>query len=131
MPRGEEPMKKISILIAVAVLGISASAYAAEVTGVLVDLACYTKDKANTTNAHKGMGETCAQACAKKGATVALVTEKGEVYEIMAMGGLAGENNAKLVPHMSHTVTLTGDVVESKDKKTRMIHATALKMISK
>jgi hypothetical protein len=124
-------MKKTAILIAVAVLGISASAYAADVTGVLVDLACYTKDKANTTNAHKGMGETCAQACAKKGGTVALVTEKGEVYEIMTMGSLAGENNAKLVPHMSHTVTLTGDVVDSRDKKTKMIHATALKMISK
>jgi hypothetical protein len=125
-------MKKLSMLVAAIVLGISASAYAAEVTGVLVDLACYTKDKANTTNAHKGMGETCAQACAKKGGTVALVTEKGEVYEVMTMGGLSGENNnAKLVPHMSHTVTLTGDVVESKDKKTRTIHATALKMVSK
>jgi hypothetical protein len=124
-------MKKISILIAAILLGMSASAHAAEVTGVLVDLACYTKDKANTTNAHKGMGETCAQACAKKGGTVALVTEKGEVYEVMAMGGLSGENNAKLVPHMSHTVTLTGDVVDSKDKKTKMIHATALKLISK
>jgi hypothetical protein len=131
MRRGGGTMKKISILIAVAVLGISASVYAAEVTGVLVDLACYTKDKANTTNAHKGMGETCAQACAKKGGTVALVTEKGEVYEIMAMGSLSGENNAKLVPHMSHTVTLTGDVVDSRDKKTKMIHATALKTISK
>lgn len=123
-------MKKVSLIAAI-VLGIATSAFAAEVTGVLVDLACYTKDKANTTNAHKGMGETCAQACAKKGGTVALVTEKGDVYEVMTMGGLAGENNAKLVPHMSHTVTLTGDVVDSKDKKTKMIHATALKMISK
>ena len=124
-------MKRISIMAAALVLLLSASAFAADVTGVLVDLACYTKDKANTTNAHKGMGETCAQACAKKGGTVALVTEKGEVYEVMTMGGLAGENNAKLVPHMSHTVTLTGDVVDSKDKKTKMIHASALKMISK
>ena len=124
-------MKRISIMAAALVLILSASAFAAEVTGVLVDLACYTKDKANTTNAHKGMGETCAQACAKKGGTVALVTEKGDVYEVMTMGGLAGENNAKLVPHMSHTVTLTGDVMDSKDKKTKMIHATALKMISK
>ncbi len=123
-------MKKLAVIAAI-VLGITTSAFAAEVTGVLVDLACYTKDKANTTNAHKGMGETCAQACAKKGGTVALVTEKGELYEVMTMGGLAGENNAKLVPHMSHTVTLTGDVVDSKDKKTKMIHATALKMISK
>jgi putative hemolysin len=123
-------MKKLSLIAAI-VLGITTSAFAAEVTGVLVDLACYTQDKANTTNAHKGMGETCAQACAKKGGTVALVTQKGEVYEVMTMGALAGENNAKLVPHMSHTVTLTGDVVDSKDKKTKMIHATALKMISK
>ena len=124
-------MKRISIMAAALVLMLSASAFAAEVTGVLVDLACYTKDKANTTNAHKGMGDTCAQACAKKGGTVALVTEKGDVYEVMTMGGLAGENNAKLVPHMSHTVTLTGDVMDSKDKKTKMLHATALKMISK
>jgi hypothetical protein len=123
-------MTKLAVIAAI-VLGITTSAFAAEVTGVLVDLACYTKDKANTTNAHKGMGETCAQACAKKGGTVALVTEKGDVYEVMTMGGLAGENNAKLVPHMAHTVTLTGDVVDSKDKKTKMIHATALKMISK
>jgi len=123
-------MKRISIMAAALVLILSASAFAADVTGVLVDLACYTKDKANTTNAHKGMGDTCAQACAKKGGTVALVTEKGDVYEVMTMGGLAGENNAKLVPHMSHTVTLTGDVMDSKDKKTKMIHATALKMIS-
>ena len=123
-------MKKLTVIAAI-VLSSTTSAFAADVTGVLVDLACYTKDKANTTNAHKGMGENCAQACAKKGGTVALVTEKGEVYEVMTMGGLAGENNAKLVPHMSHTVTLTGDVVDSKDKKTKMIHATALKMVSK
>ena len=32
---------------------------------------------------------------------------------------------------MSHTVTLTGDVTDSADKKSKVIHATALKMISK
>jgi hypothetical protein len=121
-------MKKIAFAIAL-LLGIATCATAAELTGVLVDKACYTKDKANTTNAHKGMGETCAQACAKKGNTVALVTEKGDVYDVMPMGALAGDNNAKLVPHMSHTVTLTGDVMDTKGSK--MIHATALKMISK
>ena len=122
-------MKKLSIIVATAVLSLSTSTFAAEVTGVLVDLACYTKDKANTTNAHKAMGEACAQSCAKNGNTVALVTEKGDVYELMTMGALAGEKNAKLVPHMSHTVTLTGDVTDVKGKKT--IHATSLKMISK
>lgn len=122
-------MNKLFAIVTAIVLGLSASAFAAEVTGVLVDLACYTKDKANTTNAHKGMGEACAQSCAKNGDTVALVTEKGDVYELMTMGALAGEKNAKLVPHMGHTVTLTGDVVDAKGKKT--IHTTALKMISK
>ena len=117
-------------VIAIAMLlGIGATARAAELTGVLVDKACYAKDKANTTNAHKGMDEACAQACAKNGNTVALVTEKGEVYDVMPMGNLAGDKNAKLVPHMSHTVTLTGDVMNTKDAK--MIHATDLKMISK
>lgn len=125
-------MKKVSLMVAAFVLALGmASAQAAEVTGVLVDKACYMKDKANTTNAHKGMGETCAQACAKKGSTVSLVTEKGEVYDVMTMADLAGESNAKLVPHMGHTVTLTGDIVDSKDKKSKEIHATALKMISK
>ena len=123
-------MKRTSALLAVLmVLMVAGPALAAEVTGVLVDEGCYTKDKANTTNAHKGMGETCAQACAKKGNTVALVTEKGDVIEVMPMGDLAGDNNAKLVPHMSHKVTLTGDVMDVKGKK--MIHASALKMISK
>ena len=88
---------KAYLMIAAIVLGSAVSASAAEITGVLVDKACYTKDKANTTNAHKGMGETCAQACAKKGGTVSLVTEKGEVYDVMTMGDLAGENNAKLM----------------------------------
>ena len=120
-------MKKLTVIVAAMVLSLGGSTFAAEVTGVLVDLACYTKDKANTTNAHKGMGETCAQSCAKNGNTVALVTEKGEVYELAAMGELAGEKNAKLVPHMSHTVTLTGNITDEKGKKT--IHATALKMV--
>lgn len=121
-------MKKVALIVVV-ILGIGVSAFAADVTGVLVDKACYTKDKANTTNAHKNMGDTCAQDCAKKGNTVALVTPKGEVYDVMPMGTLAGEKNAKLVPHMSHTVTLTGDVTDAKGTKT--IHASALKMVSK
>jgi hypothetical protein len=122
---------KVCLAIAALVFGFGTSASAAEITGVLVDKACYTQDKANTTNAHKGLGETCAQACARKGGTVALVTDKGEVYDVMTMGSLSGDNNEKLVPHMSHTVTLTGDVMDSADKKSKMIHATALKMISK
>lgn len=127
-------MKKIAVAVAVVWLGCSASAYAAEVAGILVDLACYTKDNRNTTNAHVGMSQTCAQDCARKGGTVAIVTKTGEVYEVMAMGAIAGENNAKLVPHMSHTVTLTGEIAEpaaGSKTKNKVIHATELKMVSR
>jgi hypothetical protein len=121
--------KKLSMLAAALVLGCGIIAMAAPttVTGVLVDKACYTKDKANTTNEHKGMGATCAQDCAKKGNQVALVTSTGDVYNVT--GDLAADTNAKLVPHMSHTVTLTGEVKDEKGVKS--IEATALKMVSK
>src|SRR5258706_5627163 len=122
-------MKKLSALAVAVVLGWAVIAMAAPttVTGVLVDKACYTKDKANTTNEHKGMGATCAQDCAKKGNQVALVTSTGEVYDVK--GTLAADMNAKLVPHMSHTVALTGEVSGEKDKMA--IAATELKMVSK
>ena len=117
--------------LAVVWLAYGVPALAADVTGILVDESCYTKDKANTTNAHKGMSETCAQQCAKKGSQVALVTTSGEVFQVMAMGDLVAADNAKLVPHMSHTVTLTGTVADGAAGKPKMIHATALKMVSK
>lgn len=116
--------------LALSALAYGTPAFAADVTGILVDEACYNLSKANTTNAHKDMGETCATECAKKGNQVALVTKTGEVYEVMAMGALAGETNAKLVPHMSHTVTLTGSIASGAAGKPKMIHATALKMVS-
>jgi hypothetical protein len=77
------------------------------------------------------MSATCAAECAKAGKPVAIVTKEGVVYEVMAMGDLAGDKNAKLVPHMSHTVTLTGAIADGAAGKPKMIHATALKMISK
>ena len=122
-------MKKLSMLAAVVVLGWTAITLAAPttVTGILVDKGCYTKDKANTTNEHKGMSATCAQDCAKGGKQVSLVTSSGDVYDVT--GDLAAEKNAKLVPHMSHTVTLTGEVTDAAGKKS--IAATALKMVSK
>jgi len=111
----------------VAVLAMPAFAKTETVTGQLVDTACYSKDKANTGNEHKGMGATCAQDCAKKGTPVALLTSDGKVYQVT--GGLAANNNAKLVPHMSHTMEITGDVTEKDGKM--MITANDIKMIKK
>jgi len=59
---------------------------------------------------------------------MAILTDDGKVYTIA--GGLAAENNAKLVPHISHTVAVTGDVMKNKDGS-MMIHGTSLKMLKK
>jgi hypothetical protein len=108
-----------------------APAFAATETvkGRIVDQSCYLKDKANTMNNHKMPAETadCAVACAKKGAPLALLTEDGKLYQIT--GGLAADMNAKLIPHISHTVEVTGDVTDKDGKK--MIASAELKMISR
>lgn len=106
------------------VVAIGAPAFAGEMTvkGELIDQACYTKDAKNVGEAH----QSCATTCAKKGSPVALLTSDG-VYTIT--GDLTKDNNAQLVPHMSHIMEVTGDVTEKDGKK--MIAATAIKMISK
>jgi hypothetical protein len=122
--------KFVTVFMGAAFLvALSAPAFAKveTVRGILVDSSCYSKDKTLTANAHKGMSETCAQDCAKKGSPVALVTPDGKVY--MVSGDVAANTNAKLIPHMSHVMELTGDVSESDGKTT--IAATDLKMISK
>ena len=112
--------------LAAAFLACAASALAADVTGILVDTACYNFNKANTTMAHKGMTDTCAADCAKKGNKLAVVTKEGEMYEIT--GALTADNNAKLVAHMTHNIVLTGKVTKGATGKPSQIDATAVKM---
>ena len=50
-------------------------------------------------------------------------------YVFDLTGDLAANNNAKLIPHMSHKVELTGDVTEK--GSTMTIAASSLKMISR
>ena len=111
-------------------LGTPAIAKIETVKGKIVDQACYKMDKANTGKDHKmPKGDTtdCAVACAKAGRPMALLTDDGKVYELG--GGLADEKNAKIIPHISHTVEVTGDVTEKDGKM--IIAADALKMISR
>jgi|SRR5581483_1909420 len=112
-------------------LGAPAWAKVETVKGVLVDQACYKADKSNTGERHimkNGPMDNCATACAKLGQPVALLTSDGKLYEVA--GDLAANKNEKLVPHMTHTVELTGDVTAGKDGAMK-IAATSLKMISK
>ena len=114
----------------VVALGAPAFAATETVKGKIVDQTCYTKDmKANAGQDHKMPQDVkdCATACAKKGAPLALLTDDGKLYQIT--GGLAADMNAKLIPHISHTVEVTGDVTEKEGKK--MIASADLRMISR
>jgi hypothetical protein len=100
------------------------------VKGQIVDMGCYKMDKSNTGVDHKmpkGDTKDCALGCAKAGQPMALLTSDGKVYEIS--GSLAADKNAKLIPHISHTVEITGDTMNHGGKM--MIMAESLKMVSK
>src|SRR5262245_28593792 len=110
--------------------GVSARAATETITGKLIDQSCYNHDKNATGNDHKMGGKDvagCAAMCAKKGQPVAVLTGDGKVYTVK--GGLAADNNAKLVAHMGHTVSITGDVATADGGTT--ITASDLKMVSK
>ena len=94
-------------------LGAPAFAKTETVKGQIIDESCYKMDKSNVGKDHKmPKGDTadCAVACAKADRPMALLTEDGKVYEIT--GGVATDKNAKIVPHVAHTVEITGDVSE-------------------
>ena len=108
-------MRKSAIALLGALFAVALGTSAFEktnVTGVLIDMACYAHNKENVGNRHKDetQGYICAQACALEGFPVGLLTTDGKVYQVM--GDLAANSNAKLVPHMAQTVTLTGEVSE-------------------
>ncbi len=118
-------MRKVfaTMVAAAFVAAAAAPAFAKEMTvkGEVVDQTCYMKDHKNMGASHKD----CATTCAKKGQPMALLTEDGKLYQIT--GDLAADNNAKLVPHVAHTVEVTGDVTEKDGKM--MIDGKSLKMI--
>ncbi|PYU25836.1 MAG: hypothetical protein DMG32_11230 [Acidobacteria bacterium] len=127
-------MRKVcaALTVAVFVLALGAVAFAATqtISGQLIDQTCYKMNSSNSGVDHKmpsGDVKDCAITCAKMGRPLALLTADGKVYTVT--GDLAANNNAKLVPHMSHKVELTGDVTETGGTMT--IAATSLKMISK
>jgi len=102
------------------------------VKGQIIDGACYKMDKSNVGLDHKmPKGETkdCALICAKAGHPMSLLTSDGKVYEIT--GGLAASNNAKIIPHITHTVEVTGDVTEKDGKMMIAADTGALKMVSR
>ena len=100
--------KHVALSLAVMVIALwTAPVFVATetVTGEVVSLSCYFQNKRNVGKA----GLLCALATIKYEANpVGLVTAGGKVYQLA--GGLAANNNAKVVPLLSHTITITGEV---------------------
>jgi hypothetical protein len=92
-----------------------AASNSSRVTGQLVDLSCYSQNKADTGDHHFQKGISCAQACAREGFEVGLLTPDGKLYHVR--GELTAHSNEKLIPYMSQSVTITGVVSEKNDQK--------------
>jgi hypothetical protein len=114
------------LMVVLISLGVPACAKGHTLRGRLVDEVCYLQDPiANSGDNHPGMASDCATTCAQKGSQVALATDNGTLYEIT--GGLAANNNAKLIPHIAHTVEIRGDVTKRDGQL--MLVADDLKML--
>jgi len=123
-------LKLMATLLAGASLvgcGASAQGKTETVTGKVVDLVCYARNKANTELDHD-QGRVCAIACIKwEGNPAGIVTADGKAYQLT--GAVLGKNNLKIADHIAHTVTITGTVSE-KDGMT-MLAGDTLTMVSK
>jgi len=95
------------------------------VTGKVVCLVCYARNKANS-GADHDTGRMCAHACIKwEGNPAGIVAADGTVYQLA--GPVVENNNARVLPHIAHTVSVTGDAFD-KDGMT-MIRADDLKAV--
>jgi hypothetical protein len=120
----------VVLLLALMVAGAIAPAGAATetVNGRLVDLYCYNPTTKENAGMDHRQGRECAYACAKwEGQPIGLVTTDGKLYQLA--GDIVANNNAKAAPHITHTVTITGDVVEKNG--ILILTASELKMVSK
>ncbi|MBI1803664.1 MAG: hypothetical protein HY033_12345 [Ignavibacteriae bacterium] len=108
----------IGVLVALLVVSYTTIALAADkkgekkekettVRGEVVDVSCYLAHGKN------GMGDehkSCAEACAKAGGPLGILTKDGKLYvSVMPDDHQAGPN-AKLVDHIAHEVEATGKV---------------------
>ena len=98
-----------SLMVGLCIGAFAAPAFAKTetVTGEVISLSCYFEYKGNVGKA----GLLCALATVKyEGNPPGILTADGTVYQLA--GGLVANNNAKAVPLLTHTVTVTGDVSE-------------------
>src|SRR5262245_60242729 len=90
-------------------LGSPGLARTETITGEVIDLACYARNK--VTGMHHDRALECAWACVRwEGQPVGLLAADGKVYQLA--GGLVANSNAKIAPHLTHKISVTGEVTE-------------------
>jgi hypothetical protein len=99
-----------ALVLASAVAAIPLGAAATTLKGEVVDVQCNLKDTKNKGADHAD----CALSCARRGATMGLLTAEG-VYTIT--GDYTKENNKKLIEFVARQVKATGEVIEKDGKK--------------
>ena len=104
-----------TLIIALALsVGTSVFAKVETISGQVIDKACYERNKKNSGQKHVDRPiDECLTACAQAGLPLALLSSDGKVYQIV--GALAENKNRKLVPHLTHTVKITGEVTTDDD----------------
>ena len=98
---------------------VSVTGQVQTITGTVVDLSCYAMNKADRGMHHVSQGGAkppnvgfeCAYSCVRwQGMPAGLLTDDGRVYQIE--GGLRDNGNAKIAPHLTHKVSITGKVTD-------------------
>jgi predicted lipoprotein with Yx(FWY)xxD motif len=112
----------VAIILLGAALALAAdnTGKSTTVKGYLIDSACaYTRDL------KKPISPACAQACAKAGSPLVILTEDGTVYWPIDSAKPAKGQNEKLMPLAGQKVTATGTVYDRGGSKAMVIEKIA------
>ena len=120
-------MRKSLVLLVVFLiaLAVTANAQKKEVTvkGEVVDVACYVMGGSKGED-HKA----CAEACAKAGGTLGVLTADGKLYVSLLPDDHKKGPNAILMDHISHNVEVTGYIRTSGGVQGIMIKSVKMAM---
>ncbi|MBI4428218.1 MAG: hypothetical protein HY562_03780 [Ignavibacteriales bacterium] len=123
-------MKRHLVLLAGLLFAVTATVYAQKksekevtVKGEVVDIACYVMGGAKGDD-HKA----CAEACAKAGGSLGILTADGKLYVSLLPDDHKKGPNAILMDHISHSVEATGYVRTSGGVQGIMIKSVKMAM---
>jgi len=127
-------MKKFMLMLGVLALLLAIPVAAQEkkaekevtVTGEVVDVACYVMGEA------KGEGHVkCAQACAKAGGSLGILTSDGKLYVSLLPDDHKNSPNAILMDHIGHQVEAKGFIRAKGGTQGIMIKSVAMAKMEK